>query len=147
MYIYQCKHFKIWELVPPNMLTDIVEDMDKLWLLFDMNALKSIDALRERYGPAIINTHHIGGNLQYRGWRPFNCKEGSKFSQHKRGAAFDLTFLNISAKKVRQDIKQMPYNSIHYHGLQHIRRIENNVSWLHIDTGHSDQEGIKFFNP
>ena len=147
MYIYRCKHFKIWELVPPNMLTDIVEDMDKLWLLFDMNALKSIDALRERYGPAIINTHHLGGVLKYRGWRPFDCEEGAEFSPHKRGAGFDLTFLNISAKKVRQDLKLMGHNTLIYYGLQHIRRIENNVSWLHIDTGHSDQEGIKFFNP
>ena len=147
MYIYQCKHFKIWELVPPNMLTDIVEDMDKLWTLFDMNALKSIDALRERYGPAIINTHHLGGVLKYRGWRPFDCPRGAKFSQHKRGAAFDLTFLNISAKKVRQDIKSMSRGDRTVNGLFWIRRIENNVSWLHIDTGHSDSYDIKFFNP
>ena len=50
---YRCKYFKIEELVHPNLLKTIPEDI--LWSMFDDRLLKVADRYRENYGPIFIN--------------------------------------------------------------------------------------------
>ena len=56
--MYKCKNFKIFELVPPEIMT-LPEDY--LWELFDENLLRVIDRLREDLKrPITINTWKNG---------------------------------------------------------------------------------------
>jgi len=140
--IYKCKHFKIEELVPPDVYNG-EEDKDRLWMIFDILALKALDALRDRYGPAFVNTWHYEKNgFKNRGYRAPDCTVGARYSQHRFGRAFDVSFRDVSAEEVRGDARNTPYPQF-----QHFRRIEEDVSWLHFDTGNYFGEGIKFFKP
>lgn len=145
--IYKCKHFGIEELIPPETLA-LVGDNDiwKLWMLFDPLALMTLDSLRDHYGVIYVNDWAIGGGDKYRGYRPFTCRVGSQFSQHKRGAGFDLTFMSIDAYQVRDEIRTMTLMQLESAGFQYIRRIEDNVSWFHFDMGNWVDLSIRFFN-
>jgi len=50
--MYKCDHFKIQELVSPGVYKD---RGDKAWELLDDRLLMTLDKLRERYGPIIVN--------------------------------------------------------------------------------------------
>ncbi len=155
--IYKCQHFRIEELVP-KVSTIGVENIDLLWMIFDPLALRTLDALRDRYGPATVNDWIFGGSLvtsfnsfqivhthlEYRGYRPPGCLEGARYSQHKFGRAFDVTFRHVEAEEVREDIRAHYYSMPQFHD---IRRIEEDVSWLHFDTGNYSGKGIRFFKP
>jgi hypothetical protein len=125
--MYTPKHFSIEELVPPQM-THI--DKNVISTFFDDRALKTIDMLRDRYGPVIINDWKFGGSNYYRGFRPYTTSIGAEYSQHRLGRAFDCKFKYISVEEVRNDIKFDPFKR----EFQHITCIEDNVSWLHFDV-------------
>jgi hypothetical protein len=130
--IHGLKYFDIRELVPPNVYK---KRGDKSIELFDANALKLIDWLRERYGPATVNNWHLGGKRTQSGLRTFIfykvfARFLKSFSQHKYGRAFDIIFKNISAEGVRQDLAK----NWKKEGLGFSITVENGVSWLHIDT-------------
>ena len=98
--------------------------------MFDDRVLWTADQLWELYGPTVVaNDWYWGGNNQYRGWRPWNCKVGANLSQHKFGRALDQKFKYATAEEVRQKIKKDPWKD----EFKHIKSIENNVSWLHFD--------------
>lgn len=123
---YRCMFFSIEELVDPDTLSFIGES--GCWALFDVELLMTIDWLRLKFGPASINT----GRHQSRGYRTITNKYYSKTSMHSVGCAFDLVFKKFPADAVRNILQdmlamQMPIP-------QAIRRIENHVSWLHIDS-------------
>ena len=91
--------------------------------------------IRKRYGKMIVNTWLWGGANQYRGWRPFNCKEGAELSQHKFGRAIDLNPVELLASDIRIDIKAKKYS----YDFRFITCIEDNVNWLHIDCRNTDR--------
>ena len=125
--MYIPKYFKIYELVPPEVY-DSTNDKDKLWFLFDDRILQIADVLREKFGKMVCNTWWWGGNSKYRGYRPFDCKVGAKYSQHKFGRALDLVPLEAPVDKVRQYLID---NYELYR--RYVTGIELGVSWLHID--------------
>ena len=146
--IYECKHFDIEELVPPETMNLVsAGDRWKLWMLFDPLALMTLDSLRDRYGTTYVNDWAIGRKDKYRGYRPYICRVGSQFSQHRRGAAFDLTFVSIDAYEVRGELKAMTPMQLESAGFQYITRIEDSVSWFHFDMGNWVDLSIRFFNP
>ena len=49
---YKCDYFAIHELIPPSVYEARGE---KAWELLDDRLLKTIDTLRDRFGPATIN--------------------------------------------------------------------------------------------
>jgi hypothetical protein len=130
--IYQCRHFKLKELFPPDML-ETPEAI--LWQLLDPRVLMAADALRDEFGPAWCNT----GDLTQRGWRHSKSATGAKWSQHKYGRALDLTFKNANAETVRQSIRQKRGT------YRMITCIERDVSWVHIDCRNYD--GLMEVNP
>jgi hypothetical protein len=83
--IYVPKHFLPSELVPPGYT-------DSWFYLLDPQVLLVADLLRDMFGSIVINNYSWGGGVQFAGWRPFDCKTGSKYSQHKWGRALDLKF-------------------------------------------------------
>ena len=137
MNFYRPKHFKIQELVPPEVYNSLGE---RSWLVLDPRIVVSIDQLREHFGPCTVNNWHSGGTLHYRGFRPSDCKVGAQFSQHRFGRAMDCSF-NASAPIVREYIlanrDKFPF----------ITRMEDDVSWVHIDCGDHGDDDIQVFKP
>lgn len=127
--IYKTEYFQLAELLPKEFYAD-EKASDNRWWLFDQKALWTLDRLRERFGKCYVNNWPFGGANQWGGWRPFDCKIGAVFSQHKFGRAFDVKFEIVRAEEVRQDIREHPLE----YAYQYITCIEKDVSWLHFDT-------------
>ncbi len=144
--MYKTKHYIIEELVPPQLL-DLVEE-DVAWRMFDEDLLRAIDWVKETYSPdspVTINNWKWGGiftqsGLRIKDWKHYNPK-----STHPYGFAVDMKFKNISAEDIRNDLKgsgsTVPY----------ITECEEGVSWLHISTSkrynHLRPEGGVIFYP
>ena len=128
MYLSKPKNFALQELVDPW----TYENYGKAsWQFLDPTALMILQNLREQYGETTVNNWHKGGKRLYAGFRPPQCKTGSKLSLHKLGKAFDLFFKNVSACEVRHDMEDFlldkePFNEI--------GAIELNVEWFHFDV-------------
>lgn len=122
--MYKCQYFNIYELVPKD-FEPVLEN--KLWLLFDNRALITLDELRRKFGPVIVNNWKEEGPLSQCGFRTASGI-GAAFSQHRYGRAFDCHFKNVTAEEVRQLCKQGQYNCFY-----HITAIEDKVSWFHFD--------------
>lgn len=136
---YKCTHFKIYELVPPELIS---MPEDYLWELFDGNLLKVIDRLRDDLNkPITINTWKHGGDFSLRGFRPKNCKTGATNSPHKKGKGLDFDVEGMSAQEVRDYIVK---NQKKY---PEIKRMEKNVTWVHIDTIPDQRSPLYLFNP
>jgi len=134
--MYKCKHFGIKELVSKK----VYEDRGtKAWGLLDERALKTLDALRDRFGSTTVNDWSWGGANQYRGFREDGCGVGAEYSQHKYGRAKDCTFRDVSAEVVRQYILDNPDE------FPYISSIEMGVSWLHFGVGNHGPGIITFY--
>ena len=125
--IYKCKWFAIHELVPRHIFELRGE---KAWQLLDEKALRTLDALRERYGSIKVNDYYWGGEREWSGLRTPGNLYYSQTSQHTFGRAFDCLFKKESAGKIRNDILLNP----NHETFKYINAIELNVSWLHFDT-------------
>lgn len=131
MSYYIPKHFKLYELLPPDMYALYRHKGNILWsVLFDYKAIYTIDRLQVRYGTTICNDYHWGGLHKERGFRRFKSEIGAELSQHKFGRAIDCKFKYISAEKVRQDILAEPLHE----DFKYITCIEIDITWLHFDT-------------
>ncbi len=133
--MYKCNNFTLEELLPKTLFRDL-EEQNKLqigWLLFDERLLKTLDLIRDCFGPVTVNDWKWGGTNQYRGFRPAVCHIGSKYSQHKYGRACDCIFKNHTADDVRSKIIASPDD------FPLIRGIEMGVSWLHFDVRNSEE--------
>lgn len=124
--MYQCRHFIIQELVPPEVYRDRGE---KAWELLDERALRTLDALRDEFGPCTVNDWHLGGKRQWSGLRTHDCGVGAKYSQHIFGRAFDCLFRNYSAQAVRDVVLRKRKSFFPY-----INGMELNITWFHFDT-------------
>lgn len=56
-----------------------------------------------------------------------------------------MTFPSIDAYEIRGELRAMSPSDLKVAGLHHIRRIESEVTWLHVDTGNWLGPDIKFF--
>ncbi len=144
MMYYRPKYFDVEELVDP----DTFKQYDKEFILkffFDSRILYQIDLIREWFNkPVIINNWNFNGKFKYRGFRPFNCKEGSKYSAHKFGRAVDFDVVGLEPEFVRKEIIKNQKNMF----FQYITRIEDKVNWVHIDCSNTNtKNGIVLFKP
>lgn len=121
----KCQWFRIQELVPKALFTDVPEDY--LWGLFDNRLLVLLDLFRERYGPAVVNNWANGGKFDQSGFR--TEKIGAKLSQHRYGRAADMKFSHVSPEEIRLDIK---HNLFVPEQLTCVE--EDTETWLHIDV-------------
>lgn len=141
--MYRCKHFVIKELVNPALLAQISEQV--AWTIFDEKLLRMADMIREKYGACTVNA----SGLVDCGLRDPQSTTGAKYSMHKIGRALDLHIRSIELEhagdkaakikaynKVRESLMINPQ----FDGLN----FENNISWLHIDTGNRQN---RLFNP
>lgn len=138
--MYKPEHFIIQELVSQDLYHKYKYRQDKLWLIFDDRLLRVADQLRNRYGSCYVNNWFWKKDLNYCGFREQGCGVGSPFSQHRFGRALDLHFNKVTAEEIRRDIlAEIPFMC------EFIKGVENDVSWLHIDTRNANER--VWFNP
>jgi len=128
----KAKFFAIHELVPPHIFEKYGE---KAWKFIDSRLIESIDALKEHFnlGTMTINNYYWGGDRRWSGLRTPKSPYYSETSQHSLGNAIDAVFSHYSAAEVRNYIIDNP------HKFPHIKGMELEVSWLHIDTRNEDR--------
>jgi len=135
--MYITKYFKKEEILSPDWIRYADENGLNVWMFLDPNLLWTADQLREAYGPTIINNYLWGGRFSQRGMRDWGYD--SSRSAHKMGKALDMVFTEISAQTAREEMKTYPDAD----KFKYIKRCEDNVTWLHIDTFNATR--IHFF--
>jgi hypothetical protein len=132
---YKTEHFKIEELVCPELLKSIKEDI--LWEMFDKNLLVFADFVRETYGITTCNTVILTDC----GARTMDNPHYPKYDPHKYFRALDLHIVSIDKENLGP-ARDLAYNELRLKllkdyasqvGIDNIH-FENDISWLHIDT-------------
>jgi hypothetical protein len=140
MKSYKPHYFKIEEFLPPDLYNQYGER--GLELFMDCRILWTMDAIRDHFGvPITVNNYHLGGQFQQRGFRN-DPNVGAKLSQHRFGRACDFDIQGVSADEFRGQALSGKLDGL----LTQITRIENSVSWCHIDCAGIDSDKIVFFN-
>lgn len=135
------KHFQLYELV--DKLTYETEG-DDAWKYFKPEALEMLDNIREFFDyPITINNWKSGGQFSFRGYRPktYPAKLSPMGSAHRTGGAFDMDIKGYTADEARHKIIQNQDHPL----LLNIMRMEDNVSWLHVDVLQTGKPRIYLF--
>lgn len=134
--IYKPRFFTLRELFPRPMLEKFSEDF--LWSLMDEGLLTDIDTLRLYLDKPIYINYN---GMQCRGFRDCNvCRDaGAPYSAHRFGQAVDLNVEGVESEDVRQFILD------NQDLFPHIKRMEKDVSWVHIDTRDTGLNEIYLF--
>lgn len=137
------KNFYLEEFVPRDMYE---KHGDKCIHLVDDRVIEIAQRLRDEFGVMVANTWHNftkpnESEIKYRGWRPWDHKSAG-FSAHKFGRAIDL----ISPKRDTEEMRQHIIDH-HKEKFSIIRRIEDKVSWLHLDVANTMSDDLIVFNP
>jgi hypothetical protein len=140
------KYFKLQELVCPDVYRKYG---DRAWSFFDPRLLETLFFLREKIGrPFVVNNWKIGGKFSQRGLRCNLCDLNKKptlnnkvyMSAHSQGQGVDFDVKGMQAHEVRKLIidiqEELPYPI----------RLENNVSWVHMDVRDAGKK-VYVFNP
>lgn len=128
-------YFNIKELVCPDVYNKFGE---QAWMFIDHRLIETLDIIREKIlcKPMVINNWAAGGSYTQRGLRCNICQlVKSKtdigriyLSAHNFGKAIDATVQGMTAQEARDLIIKnqvlLPYPI----------RLEDNVSWLHLDV-------------
>lgn len=103
---YRPKHFKLQELVAPEVYAAYESRPEYLWRLLDECVLEALDIIREHYKASVtVNNWHIGGKRKESGLRNPFTNTGAVLSAHKFGRAADFQVKGVSSAKVQADIK------------------------------------------
>lgn len=143
--MYKPKYFILEELVSRKAFETI--NHDQLWSIFDPNLLRAADWIKETFSlnsPVTINNWKWGGNRQFSGLRQSGDDYYSPTSMHSAGKALDMIFKNKTAEEIRQAIRDFEYKG---NIVPYITRIEDEVTWLHIDTKSTGKYQVHFFKP
>lgn len=150
--MYNCKHFKIKELV-----SKVVYDYFKpkygenfIWGFFDEDVLKDLDTIRQTWGKAIIiNNWAFGGDLSQCGLRcnidPLVKGKNTPYcGGHNFAKGFDLH------DKAGNNVGLYKHvcNLIQNNKLKKFRRVENIKStptWVHTDSLQTSDGGLCIF--
>jgi hypothetical protein len=122
---------------------------DFAWNFFDSRLLITMEALRQRLNkPITVNNWKDGGEFSQRGFRCVQChlmistfQTGELFvDPHTTGKAWDFDVQGLVAEEVRQYIIKnknlWPYQL----------RLEDNVSWVHLDIYNNGADKVVLFN-
>lgn len=146
---YEPRHFGIKELVPQGTYSRMRERcltkdeaIKRLLGLFDSRLLYTLDCLREHFGVRMhINNWQWGGDRNYSGFRPADCKIGAKHSQHRYGRAADIIIPNGEYDAEHMRLKIFENNIL----FPYITYMEDGVDWLHVDCRNADVKHIHLF--
>ena len=136
-------NFSIEEFVPRS-LHKRWGDVRSCWFIDD-RLPHLAQFIRDRFKkPILINTWpftDIGG-MEFRGYRPTNCKVGVSKSQHRYGRAIDIEMDNL--EEVYEDIinnKKIYYKA----GLRGLEDFNKTKVWIHLDMRYTQNEDIFIF--
>lgn len=135
--MYLCRHFKLQELVPPDVFN---ARGVSAWELLDPSLLFALDCIRDKYGPILVNNWHSGGELKYRAFRPSDCKVGATYSQHRYGRAADITPLEADLTAVYKALCEAEIP-----GVTTVENIEATPTWIHLDVRNGT--AVRVVNP
>jgi len=131
--MYKCKYFAPHELVPKDILDQFVDE-NMVYGIFDQNALRILDMIREWSGVGLtVNNWSWKGVRTDSGFRKKNSPVGAQKSAHKLGKAFDIISPKITTKQlwalIEKNADKLPCKI----------RIERTcggkpITWLHFDT-------------
>ena len=139
------KYFDIEELVCRHVYNRFGE---KAWDFFDRRLLEVLLFVREGIGKSIyVNNWQIGGSLSQRGIRCIVCplvQEKSRLekvymSTHLQGNGIDFDVKGMTAEEVRKWIYA------HREELPCPIRLEDGVTWVHLDTRNYSNEKVLYF--
>lgn len=148
--MYRPKHFTLAELVDPEIYKARGE---RAWELLRPEALVTLDTLREKFGPMIVNNWHWGGTAWlpdpdkiYResGLRRFDSETGAVWSLHRYGAASDCKFKLVTPQEAHAYILSHPGE---FPQLTTLEAIAATPTWLHFDCRNHNKVGIWVVNP
>lgn len=135
--------FRLEELVPKEIFRLFG---DQSISFIDPIAFRVLLHFRKTFGSTYVNTWVFGGDRQFAGYRPPDCEIGAKYSQHKRGAAFDPVAKNYTAAETYEEIL---INSAEWMdlGLTTVENIEHTPTWNHLDTRITNLTELLKVNP
>ena len=145
--MYKCNYFQPYELVPKEVY-DLFLEPEAIYGIFDENALRVIDLVREwsRVG-LTVNNWFWNGNRSECGFRTKNSRVGAARSAHKLGKAFDIISTRLTAQELWDIIER---NKDKLPCKIRIEKTNNNkpITWLHIgtDVNVTQKEMIYYFN-
>lgn len=139
------KYFKIQELVCPDVFKRFGENA---WMFIDHRLIETLDIVREKIlcKPIIVNNWSVGGSFTQRGLRCNMCQvvksksaENNLYlSAHTFGKAIDASIQGMTGEEARKLIIK---NQIL---LPWPIRLEERVSWLHLDVYDAGQAIYQF---
>jgi hypothetical protein len=140
---YKCKYFQPYELVSKDVYYKFGDN--SIWFI-DVRILITLDNIKEYFGidkSIIVNNWYWDKKLQFRGFRPIDCKEGSEYSQHKFGRAVDFNIIGLNDNDVRKEI----IKNQHIPSFKYITTMEDftDMNWIHIDCRTRPEKGITVF--
>ena len=124
--MYTCSHFKIEELVPPEILLAYGQGA---WSLLTDPIKQTADMIREYFGsPMHINRPPL---QKYRGYRTPACPEWAPGSQHSIGNAIDFDIDTLTPEYIRRVI----LNNQSHPSFALIGGLEDfpGMHWVHVD--------------
>lgn len=139
--IYRPKHFVVQELVGPEMFA---ARGARAFELLRGEALATLDGLREKFGPVLVNNWHAGGTYKESGLRDFASTTGAKYSMHRYGGAFDCKFNGVKIRDAYEYVLAHPEEFPH---LTTVENIKATPAWLHFDVRNHDRGGIWVVDP
>jgi hypothetical protein len=126
--------FKAYELVDKTTYESFaVNEQYKIFDLIDSGLLIALDWIKKNIAKEkkmIVNDWKWNGKFQWRGLRNKRCPEFREHSMHSFGRAIDFHIEGMSAKGVRK----MIMDASEVKELFAIKRMEDGVNWVHIDS-------------
>ena len=139
-------HFQLHELVCKHIYEKYGE---QAWQFLDPRLIETIDWIRDTFNkPIEINNYEWNGDDKQSGLRCNLChlvksktdKGIVYMSAHNEGQAVDFSVNGMSAGEVRRWLKQ------HEDHLPYPIRLEDGVSWVHLDCRNTGQK-VYIFKP
>ncbi len=133
--MYIPKHFKLHELLPPDVYNGIDGNEGKGWRMLDDRLLKMLEALKEAFpkGSITINNYYWGGDRKASGLRVPGSNYYSITSQHSYGRAADCLFSAYDEADIRKYIINNPKDFPWIKGLEDF----HGMDWIHVDVRNS----------
>lgn len=141
MNAYRPRYFELVELVDPQILA---ERGERAWELLRPDALQMLVALREKFGPIVVNGTYLGHTYTESGLRRFDTGTGAKWSMHRYGGAYDMKFLRVTPREVSVYVLAHPDE---FPMITTLEDVEQTVTWLHGDCRNHSRQGIWVVNP
>lgn len=145
--LYKPEYFSLDEMVCPHVYSVYGHIA---WQFFSPRLIITLDVLRKHFEkPIYVNNWQIHGQFSQRGFRCIQCELVKKavrekrmyVSPHMTGQGADFDVQGMTAEEVREWIvansNLLPYPI----------RLENNVSWVHLDVRDVNKEKVYLFNP